>query len=188
MPFSPYYCKHLLGRNVLLNALCSNTLKLCCSLNVRPSFTFIQENVQLQVKLKIIIKIKMISSYRSLIRILASEILMPKLQVSHLYSNNGTRMADKTKQKRKQSILSLPLHIHTSARLPVHQVFHQPKTEGLHTALIFMLSDSRQTHCQLQNLKKLTFRHHVSCIFGQAFHYSPENAFYIFNQQIYFII
>ena len=23
---------------------------------------------------------------------------------------------------------------------------------------------------------------------GQAFHYSPENAFYIFNQQIYFII
>jgi len=23
---------------------------------------------------------------------------------------------------------------------------------------------------------------------GQAFRYSPENAFYIFNQQIYFII
>ena len=34
----------------------------------------------------------------------------------------------------------------------------------------------------------LTFRHCVSCILGQAFHYSPENAFYIFNQQIYFII
>ena len=34
----------------------------------------------------------------------------------------------------------------------------------------------------------LTFRHSVSCILGQAFHYSPENAFYIFNQQIYFII
>ena len=34
----------------------------------------------------------------------------------------------------------------------------------------------------------LTFRHRASCIFGQAFHYSPENAFYIFNQQIYFII
>ena len=34
----------------------------------------------------------------------------------------------------------------------------------------------------------LTFRHHASCILGQAFHYSPENAFYIFNQQIYFII
>ena len=34
----------------------------------------------------------------------------------------------------------------------------------------------------------LTFRHRASCTLGQAFHYSPENAFYIFNQQIYFII
>ena len=34
----------------------------------------------------------------------------------------------------------------------------------------------------------LTFRHRASCILGQAFNYSPENAFYIFNQQIYFII
>ena len=34
----------------------------------------------------------------------------------------------------------------------------------------------------------LTFRHHASCILGQAFLYSPEKAFYIFNQQIYFII
>ena len=34
----------------------------------------------------------------------------------------------------------------------------------------------------------LTFRHRASCILGQAFHYSPENAFYIFNQQIYFNI
>ena len=30
----------------------------------------------------------------------------------------------------------------------------------------------------------LTFRHRASCILGQAFHYSPENAFYIFDQQI----
>ena len=35
---------------------------------------------------------------------------------------------------------------------------------------------------------QLTFRHRASCILGQAFHYSPENAFYKFNQQIYFII
>ena len=28
----------------------------------------------------------------------------------------------------------------------------------------------------------LTFRHRASCILGQAFRYSPENAFYIFNQ------
>ena len=34
----------------------------------------------------------------------------------------------------------------------------------------------------------LTFRHRASCILGQAFHYSPENAFYISNEQIYFII
>jgi len=34
----------------------------------------------------------------------------------------------------------------------------------------------------------LTFRHRTSCILGQAFHYSPENAFYIFNQQTYFFI
>ena len=34
----------------------------------------------------------------------------------------------------------------------------------------------------------LTFRHHASCILGQAFHYSRKNAFYILNQQIYFII
>ena len=31
--------------------------------------------------------------------------------------------------------------------------------------------------------KSLTFRHRASCILGQAFHYSPENAFYLFNQQ-----
>ena len=34
----------------------------------------------------------------------------------------------------------------------------------------------------------LTFRHRAFPILGQAFHYSPENAFYIFNRQIYFII
>ena len=34
-------------------------------------------------------------------------------------------------------------------------------------------------------LSGLNFRHRASCILGQAFHYSPENAFYIFNQQIY---
>jgi len=34
----------------------------------------------------------------------------------------------------------------------------------------------------------LTFRHRASCILGQAFRYSPENDFCIFNQQIYFVI
>ena len=40
----------------------------------------------------------------------------------------------------------------------------------------------------LWSVTSLTFRYRASCILGQAFHYSPENAFYIFNQQIYFII
>ena len=35
---------------------------------------------------------------------------------------------------------------------------------------------------------ELTFRHRASSVYGQAFRYSPENAFYINNQQIYFII
>jgi hypothetical protein len=35
---------------------------------------------------------------------------------------------------------------------------------------------------------RLNFRHRASCILGQAFRYTPENAIYILNQQIYFII
>ena len=42
--------------------------------------------------------------------------------------------------------------------------------------------------CHVNFFFVLTFRHRASCILGQAFHCSPENAFYIFNQQIYFII
>ena len=34
----------------------------------------------------------------------------------------------------------------------------------------------------------LNFKHRASSILGQAFRYYPDNAFYIFNQQIYFII
>ena len=43
-------------------------------------------------------------------------------------------------------------------------------------------------NCLNARSRDLTFRHRASCILGQAFRYSPENAFYIFNQQIYFII
>ena len=46
--------------------------------------------------------------------------------------------------------------------------------------LLYYRRKSHRTH--------LTFRHRASCILGQAFHYTPENAFYIFKQQIYFII
>ena len=40
----------------------------------------------------------------------------------------------------------------------------------------------------MRPVEVLTFRHRASCILGQAFRYSPENTFCIFNQQIYFII
>ena len=40
----------------------------------------------------------------------------------------------------------------------------------------------------INSTRSLTFRHRASSLLGQAFRYSPENAFYIFNQQIYFII
>ena len=43
-------------------------------------------------------------------------------------------------------------------------------------------------NCLNARSRGLTLRHRASCTEGQAFHYSPQNAFYIFNQQIYFII
>ena len=43
-------------------------------------------------------------------------------------------------------------------------------------------------NCLNARSRGLTFRQRASCIYGQAFRYSPENAFYIFNQQIYFMI
>ena len=43
-------------------------------------------------------------------------------------------------------------------------------------------------NCLNARSRGLTFRHRASCIQRQAFLFSPENAFYIFNQQIYFII
>ena len=64
-----------------------------------------------------------------------------------------------------------------------------------HTVLLFyntfitVLYMFRATSCSSSGGQiVLTFRHRASCILGQAFRYSPENAFYIFNQQIYFII
>ena len=43
-------------------------------------------------------------------------------------------------------------------------------------------------NCLNARSRGLIFRHRASCIQGQAFRYFPENTFYIFNQQIYFII
>ena len=50
------------------------------------------------------------------------------------------------------------------------------------------LQQDSTSHGMMQRVFALSFRHRASCILGQAFPYSPENAFYIFNQQIYLII
>jgi len=50
------------------------------------------------------------------------------------------------------------------------------------------IQDRRFTTLQRTLFVYLIFRHRASCILRQVFHYSPENAFYIFKQQIYFII
>ena len=58
------------------------------------------------------------------------------------------------------------------------------------SALFFVFSTLRTglLNCLNARSRGLTFRHRASCIQGQAFRYYPENAFYIFNQQIYSII
>ena len=60
----------------------------------------------------------------------------------------------------------------------------QNSSRPLSTTTVFVIA--ARPRCS--NSDPLTFRHRASCILGQAFHYSPENAFYVFNQQIYFII
>jgi len=75
-----------------------------------------------------------------------------------------------------------------------HYVFVlRMKVDVPHVNAVIQLSNVRYTSHREEkgipeNLTLLTFRHRSTCILGQAFHYSPENAFYIFNQQIYFII
>ena len=65
-----------------------------------------------------------------------------------------------------------------------------PKAKHFSLSLSTSNKHYSKSHCCGDNLNnlRLTFTHRASCILGQAFHYSPENAFYIFNQQIYFII
>ena len=55
-----------------------------------------------------------------------------------------------------------------------HKIFNTLRTELL--------------NCLNARSRGLNFRQRASCIKEQVFRYSPENAFYIFNQQIYFII
>jgi hypothetical protein len=68
-----------------------------------------------------------------------------------------------------QSRESPHLHLGTAEQPPTTQPIHA-KVPLLHTSPF------------------LNFRHRASSYIGQAFRYYPENAFYIFNQQIYFIV
>ena len=61
-------------------------------------------------------------------------------------------------------------------------------SEALRTQIAVRLTQADAADANWIRTSKLTFRHRASCILGQAFHYSPKKAFYIFNQQIYFII
>ena len=60
--------------------------------------------------------------------------------------------------------------------------YHVVSTVALNTLRTGLLN------CLNALSRGLNFRHRASCIQGQAFRYSPENALYIINQQIYFII
>ena len=58
---------------------------------------------------------------------------------------------------------------------------------ALFTTLLVTVTTVSHT-AMTDEVERLNFRHSASSIIGQAFRYSPEKAFYIFNQQIYFII
>ena len=73
-------------------------------------------------------------------------------------------------------------HLNITLRLAGHADGRLP------TCLFKETLCSLDMHQLLPPNVKLTFRHRAPCILGQAFRCSPENAFYIFNQQIYFII
>ena len=56
------------------------------------------------------------------------------------------------------------------------------------TVALFNTLRTGLLNCLNARSRALNFKHRASGIKGQTFRYSPENAFYIFNQQIYFII
>ena len=61
----------------------------------------------------------------------------------------------------------------------------EDKYGRLHKEMLFNSFNTLRTellNCLNARSRVLTFRHRASCIQGQAFSYSPENTFYIFNQ------
>ena len=90
-----------------------------------------------------------------------------------------------TENKKYYSVLTLILR-----RSRTGTVWFYTSTSNKRAARpkLYTKSLTRDLKLMYSRFFPLTFRHRASSIQGQAFHYSSENAFYIFNQQIYFII
>jgi len=109
---------------------------------------------------------------------------LPKLNQTYLKRSNDTGFSNRM----KTAASSCPCSCHSSFSAEyngfcVLTVANTPSTTSQFTAL-----QSCTRNFTAKRSVTLTFRHRASCILGQALHYSPEKAFYIFNQQIYFII
>ena len=102
-----------------------------------------------------------------------------------LYFYNRQRLTE-DKREGLQPPLLFSDFTQTAETRPVY--FIGERAEYVQVAVHVLHSQSTDTYFFAFLSTPLTFRHRASCILGQAFHYSPENAFYIFNQQIYFII
>jgi len=93
-----------------------------------------------------------------------------------------------------QFFSTVKLYLYLEKLFSIEEEEEKEERKKTHTIDYNLLSITCRKHavalnlvCLLQNTGKCS-RHCASCILGKAFHYFPENAFYIFNQQIYFII
>ena len=76
---------------------------------------------------------------------------------------------------------------YTGQRSFCHTIWQVPEA-SFRKPLCFDIT--RRSAVRRKGLDPLAFNLYAPCVLfiGQAFRYSPENAFYIFNQQIYLII
>ena len=125
--------------------------------------------------------------------------------MASLYRLMRTRIIKHTEHKRETTV-----HLELISSINFFKVLHVcALTDSSHiktTNVLMIKLYSLHTVCynsdkfrpivlifrELLNISKVYIRTHIlqaPCVLfiGQAFHYSPENAFYIFNQQIYFI-
>ena len=102
----------------------------------------------------------------------ASAIVTFEAQTWHFRERNGYLLSNITScQTRNMECQRSSRRAFPVSRIPIQQCA--------------VTSHSQNT---VRRSSALTFRHRASSILGQAFRCSTESAFYIFNQQIYFII